>query len=173
MSKILNTQLNGIFNRLEEQSLDIQMAAQCVIQAIGGEGTVYVKGYDDLKFFETYIVNSNEKLESSEIITDTIADTSIVTTDRVFLFAPFYTDAVKQDVETLIEMDADFVLITNKPKETYFPDHLFHFINLNTSRPIIYTEDYDKIITPHTMSFNYIYYEIYTQMIEMSRDLEF
>lgn len=173
MSKILNTQLNGIFNRLEDQALDIQMAAQCIIQAIGGEGTVYIKGYDDLKFFESYIVNSTEKLKSSSIMTQNTSETSIDTTDRVLLFAPFYTEAVKSDVETLIDMDADFVLITNKPKDTYFPDHLFHFINLNTSRPIIYTEDYDKIIAPHSMSFNYIYYEIYTQMIEMSRDLEF
>ena len=49
--KILNTQLTGIFNRLEKQALDIQMAAR-LIQAIGGEGYVYVKGYEDLKFYE-------------------------------------------------------------------------------------------------------------------------
>ncbi|WP_411155602.1 DUF2529 family protein [Streptococcus pneumoniae] len=30
-----------MFNRLEDQALDIQMAAQCLIQAIGGEGYVY------------------------------------------------------------------------------------------------------------------------------------
>ncbi|MDT4036476.1 DUF2529 family protein, partial [Staphylococcus hominis] len=36
MSKILQTQLTGVFNRLEDQALDIQMAAQCLIQAIGG-----------------------------------------------------------------------------------------------------------------------------------------
>ena len=30
MSKILQTQLTGIFNRLEDQALDIQMAAQCL-----------------------------------------------------------------------------------------------------------------------------------------------
>lgn len=58
--KILNTQLIGIFNRLEKQSLEIQMAAQCLIQAIGGEGYVYVKGYDDLQFLKVsfYIVIS-------------------------------------------------------------------------------------------------------------------
>ena len=50
MSKILQTQLTGIFNRLEDQALDIQMVAQCLIQAIGGEGYVYIKGYGDLKF---------------------------------------------------------------------------------------------------------------------------
>ena len=65
MSKILNTQLTGIFNRLEKQELDIQMAAQCLIQAIGGEGHVYIKGYDDLKFYESFILQSHEKLASS------------------------------------------------------------------------------------------------------------
>ncbi len=65
MSKILNTQLIGIFNRLEKQSLEIQMAAQCLIQAIGGEGYVYVKGYDDLQFFESFILHSDERLKSS------------------------------------------------------------------------------------------------------------
>ena len=36
------------------------MAAQCLIQAIGGEGYVYVKGYDDLQFSKVsfYIVMS-------------------------------------------------------------------------------------------------------------------
>ncbi len=69
MSKILNTQLIGIFNRLEKQSLEIQMAAQCLIQAIGGEGYVYVKGYDDLQFFESFILHSDERLKSSENLT--------------------------------------------------------------------------------------------------------
>ena len=36
MSKILNTQLIGIFDRIEKQALDVQMGAQCLIQAIGG-----------------------------------------------------------------------------------------------------------------------------------------
>ena len=47
-----------------------------------------------------------------------------------------------------------------------------HYVNLSTPRPIVYTEDYDKIVQPHPMAFNYVYYEIYTQMIEMTRDLE-
>ena len=34
------------------------MAAQCLIQAIGGEGYVYVKGYEDLKFYEAFVLNS-------------------------------------------------------------------------------------------------------------------
>ena len=140
MSKILNTQLIGIFNRLEKQSLEIQMAAQCLIQAIGGEGYVYVKGYDDLQFFESFILHSDERLKSSRKL-----------------------DAIK---------DIDVVLISNKPKTDDFPDHLVHFIDLSTPRPIVYTEDYDKIVQPHAIALNYVYYDIYTQMIEMTRDLE-
>ena len=41
------------------------MAPQCLIQAIGGEGYVYVKGYDDLQFFESFILHSDERLKSS------------------------------------------------------------------------------------------------------------
>ena len=94
------------------------------------------------------------------------------TTDRVFLFSPFYTKEVDQDVQQLIDKDIDFVLVCNRPKQEDFPEHLMHFVNLSTPRPIVYTEDYDKIVHPHTMAFNYIYYDIYTQMIEMTRDLE-
>ncbi len=39
------------------------MAAQCLIQAIGGEGYVYVKGYDDLQFFESFILHGDEHLK--------------------------------------------------------------------------------------------------------------
>ncbi|MDU1490606.1 MAG: DUF2529 family protein [Staphylococcus epidermidis] len=162
MSKILNTQLTGIFNRLEKQELDIQMAAQCLIQAIGGEGHVYIKGYDDLKFYESFILQSHEKLASSLPLEDLQNFNDIDTTDRVLLFSPYYTSEVESDVLQLIDLDVDLVLICNNPKRDDFPNH----------RPIVYTEDYDKIIQPHPMALNYIYYDIYTQMIEMTRDLD-
>ena len=168
MSKILQTQLTGIFNRLEDQALDIQMAAQCLIQAIGGEGYVYISGYGDLKFFETFILESEEKLNSSKKLSELDSLNDLDTTDRVFLFSPFYTKEVAHDVQQLIAKDIDFVLICNHPKQEDFPEHLMHFVNLSTPRPIVYTEDHDKIVQPHTMAFNYIYYEIYKQMIEMT-----
>ena len=88
------------------------------------------------------------------------------------LFSPFYTTEVAKDVQQLINLDVDFVLICNKPKQDDFPEHLMHYVNLSTPRPIVYTEDYDKIVQPHPMTFNYIYYAIYTQMVEMTRDLD-
>ena len=120
MSKILNTQINGVFNRLEKQELDIQMAAQCLIQAIGGEGHVYVKGYDDLKFYETFVTSSSERLESSKLLDELANLDELDTTDRVFLFGPYYSEEMAEDVSKLIDIDADFVVICNKPKETEF-----------------------------------------------------
>lgn len=96
MSKILNTQLIGIFDRIEKQSLDIQMGAQCLVQAIGGEGHVYIKGYEDLKFYEDFILNSNEKLKSSRALADLKHMNDLDTTDRVFLFSPTYNDDVEK-----------------------------------------------------------------------------
>ncbi|MCH4390149.1 DUF2529 domain-containing protein [Staphylococcus haemolyticus] len=172
MSKILQTQLTGIFNRLEDQALDIQMAAQCLIQAIGGEGYVYIKGYGDLKFFEPFVIENEEHLKSSKLLSTLTTFDDIDSTDRVLLFSPFYTEEVAKDLQTLVDNDIDVVLICNRPKDSEIPEHFIHFINLATPRPIVYTEDYDKVVQPHTISFNYIYYEIYTQMIEMTRDLE-
>ena len=95
----------------------------------------------------------------------------ILTQQIECFFFPYYTENVENDVKSLIANDVDFVLICNKPKTGNFPDHLFHFVNLSTPRPIVYTEDYDKIVIPHPIAFNYIYYDIYTQMVEMVRDL--
>lgn len=172
MSKILNTQLTGIFNRIEKQAMEIQMDAQCIVQAIGGEGFVYIKGYEDLAFFEPFILQSQERLRSSRQLSTLNSFDDLDTTDRVFLFSPFYNEAVAQDISALLQRDIDIVLVSNRPKSDDFPEHLLHFINLSTPRPIVYTEDYDKIVQPHSMAFNYIYYDIYTQMVEMTRDLE-
>ena len=95
-----------------------------------------------------------------------------ILTNRVLLFSPYYTSEVESDVLQLIDLDVDLVLICNNPKRDDFPNHLIHYVNLSTPRPIVYTEDYDKIIQPHPMALNYIYYDIYTQMIEMTRDLD-
>lgn len=172
MSKILTTQLTGVFNRLDQQELDIQMAAQSLIQAIGGEGHVYIKGYGDLKCFEPYILTSFEKLHSSLALEDCPSFDALDTTDRVLLFGAEYSEEMAKDLEQLIADDRDVVVITNKPKDVALPDHLMHFINLSTPRPIVYTEDYDKVVQPHLIALNYVYYEIYTQMVEMMRDLD-
>ncbi|EHT8062584.1 DUF2529 domain-containing protein [Staphylococcus pseudintermedius] len=172
MSKMLTTQLTGIFNRLDQQELDIQMAAQSLIQAMGGEGHVYIKGYGDLKCFESYILTSFEKLHSSLALDDYPSFDVLDTTVRVLLFGAEYSEEMARDLEQLIADDRDVVVITNKPKEVELPDHLMHFINLSTPRPIVYTEDYDKVVQPHLMALNYVYYEIYTQMVEMMRDLD-
>ncbi|PWZ47165.1 DUF2529 domain-containing protein, partial [Staphylococcus pseudintermedius] len=92
MSKMLTTQLTGIFNRLDQQELDIQMAAQSLIQAMGGEGHVYIKGYGDLKCFESYILTSFEKLHSSLALDDYPSFDVLDTTDRVLLFGAEYSE---------------------------------------------------------------------------------
>ena len=59
MSKILQTQLTGIFNRLEDQALDIQMAAQCLIKLLV-EKDMYILMVMKFKIFETFILDSDE-----------------------------------------------------------------------------------------------------------------
>ena len=107
------------------------MAAQCLIQAIGGEGYVYIKGYGDLKFYEAFVLDSEEKLDTSRSLERLNSYEEIDSTDRVFLFAPFYTEEVEKDVQRLIDLDVDFVLVCNNPKRDDFPEHLMHYVNLS------------------------------------------
>ncbi|MCS4487013.1 DUF2529 domain-containing protein [Staphylococcus americanisciuri] len=171
MSKMLTTQLTGVFNRLDAQSLDIQMAAQSLIQAIGGEGHIYVRGYGDLKCFESFALHSAEKLQSSRSLDTLPSLDTLDSTDRVLLFGEYYTEKMAEDVSQLIRNHRDVVVVTNKPTSSDIPDHLVHFIDLSTPRALVFTEDYDKVVVPHLIALNYVYYEIYTQMIEMIRDL--
>lgn len=47
MIKIFNTQLNGVFQKINNQETEIDIAARLLAQAILGEGKVYVKGFGD------------------------------------------------------------------------------------------------------------------------------
>ena len=60
------------------------------------------------------------------------------TTDRVFLFSPFYTKEVAQDVQQLIDKDIDFVLVCNRPKQEDFRTSYAFCKLINSASDCIY-----------------------------------
>ena len=160
MLKIFNTQLNGIFKKIDAQEVELDIASRLLAQAVVGEGNIWVKGFGDLKYLEEYIVNSNESLPDSKVwITDTVVDK----TDRVIVMAETYNEDVIEFVTVLEDSDIDYVLICNAHENI----QSMNFIDLSTPRAIVPTEDFSRIITPHAMAMNYIYYVIYANMKEM------
>lgn len=171
MLKIFNTQLNGIFSKIDAQEEEIAIASQLLMQAAGGEGKIHVKTFDEVNHFSSFITESKESLPQSQTMSSLTDIESIDTTDRALLIAPFFTDELNTWIEKLNDKDVDFVVIANKDKENKTHETLMHYIDLCTPRPIVPTADYSKIITPHMMAINYIHYIMYAEMYEITQDL--
>ncbi|KAA1039272.1 DUF2529 family protein [Macrococcus equipercicus] len=160
MLKIFNTQLNGIFKKIDAQETEIDIASRLLAQAVVGEGRIFVKGFGDLRYFEDFIVESEESLFGAEkMITESVLDR----TDRVLLMADTYDDAVIEYIKDLDEFDIDYVLVCNKDERI----NSMNFIDLSTPRALVPMEDFSRIIKPHLMAMNYIYYAIYAGMKEL------
>ncbi|GGB12251.1 DUF2529 family protein [Macrococcus hajekii] len=160
MIKIFNTQLNGIFQKIDAQESEIDIAARLLAQAIIGQGKVYIKGFGDLRYLEEFLTSGDEKLPDTErLITETVIDQ----TDRVILMAPYYDESVIEYIADLEKNNIDYVLVCNKDPRI----DCMNFIDLSTPRALVPTEDFSRIITPHVMAMNYIYYILYALIKEM------
>lgn len=160
MLKIFNTQLNGIFKKIDAQETELDIASRLLAQAVVGEGKIYVKGFGDLRHFEEFVVDSEESLFGAEkMITESVLDQ----TDRVLLMADTYDEAVIEYIKDLEAFNIDYILVCNKDERIAS----MNFIDLSTPRAIVPAEDFSRIIRPHMMAMNYIYYVIYAGMKEL------
>ncbi|MCU7558127.1 DUF2529 domain-containing protein [Macrococcus capreoli] len=160
MLKILSTQLNGIFKKIDNQEMELDIAGRLLAQAVVGEGCIYVKGFGDLKCFEDFVVNSKESLFDAQVY---ISDAIVDSTDRVLVMSDTYDESTAEFVDSLETRNIDYVLVCNKHDDIT----AMNYIDLSTPRAIVPTEDFSRIITPHVMAMNYIYYAIYSVMHEM------
>lgn len=171
MLKIFNTQLNGIFTKIDTQLEEIEIASQLLMQAANGEGKIFIKTFDEINYFSEFMTKSTESLPHSITLDSLEEINTIDTTDRVLLVGSFFTPELNQWIKKLNDEDIDFVVISNKDREHNTHESLMHYIDLSTPRAIVPTADYSKIITPHIMALNYIYYIMFAEMYEMKQDL--
>ncbi|WP_054705753.1 DUF2529 family protein [Bacillus sp. JCM 19041] len=89
MHKIYTTQLFGLFKKMNEKQEDLlEDAGRLLAQAIVTQGTIYVKGFDQLRALEEAATGGYDALPQAEILDQ--QDTG--PEDRVLLFAPDATD---------------------------------------------------------------------------------
>lgn len=86
MSKILATQLNGLYQKIVQNEEDsIEQTARLLAQASVGEGNVYFACFDELQAIELYALNSEEQPFSK--LSKWTPDVEIQEADRVLIFA--------------------------------------------------------------------------------------
>ena len=168
MDKILQTQLVNIYERINAQEEEIEMAARLLAQATGGEGEIHLKTFHDFTGIESYLKESSlslPRVRSFESID--LVDTP----DRILVVADAFDDEVKAFVTELSESDTDFVLISNYNKhESRFLDTVQHYIDLSSPRPLVPTPNFDKIVNPCLSAFLYLYNHIYVLIDEMTNE---
>lgn len=168
MDKILRTQLGHIYNHIDAQAEEIEIAARLLAQAVESEGRILLKTFHDFKGIEELLLGGELALPDIAPF-QSVDDTD--TPDRVFIAGSIIDDGMKSFIQSLQTRGIEFVLIaTFNKKESEFIDTINHYIDLNSPRPLVPTPNFDKIINPYINVFLYAYYHLYTFIDEMTND---
>lgn len=168
MDKILQTQLSNIYEHINAQEEEIEMAARLLAQATGGEGEIHLKTFHDFRGLEGYLKDSTLSLPGVRSFENTDA---VDTPDRVLVVANTFDDEIKAFVKNLSDNHIEFVLISNYNKhESEFLDTVHHYLDLASPRPLVPTPNFDKIVNPYLSAFLYLYNHIYVLIDEMTNE---
>jgi len=168
MDKILQTQLINIYNHIDAQEEEIEIAARLLSQAVHGEGNIVIKTFHDFKNLDPLLLHGELKLGSPSSFS---AFENVDTPDRMLVIAKTFDEEVKAFVGELNSQHIEFVLISNYNRhenETLYNVH--HYIDLSSPRELIPTPNFDKIVNPYINAFTYLYYHLYVLIDEMTND---
>ncbi|WP_411842654.1 DUF2529 family protein [Salinicoccus sp. HZC-1] len=168
MDKILQTQLTNIYNHIDAQSEEIEMAARLLSQAVHSEGGIYLKTFHDFTGIENFLLVGTLALPKIKHF-DEISQ--VGTPDRVLVAADKFDDEVKAFTDVLETAGIEFVLVSNYNKyESEKMDQIHHYIDLSSPRPLIPTPNFDKIVNPYLNAFLYLYDHLYVLIDEMTNE---
>ncbi|WP_462421614.1 DUF2529 family protein [Salinicoccus sp. Marseille-QA3877] len=168
MDKILQTQLINIYNHIDAQEEEIEIAARLLSQAVHGEGNIIMKTFHDFTKLEPLLLHGELKLGTPSPFS---AIENIDTPDRILVIANIFDDEVKTFIDELNAQHIDYVLISNYNRhESETLDNVHHYIDLSSPRELIPTPNFDKIVNPYINAFTYLYYHLYVLIDEMTND---
>lgn len=168
MDKILQTQLINIYNHIDAQEEEIEIAARLLSQAVHGEGEIIIKTFHGFTKLDPLLLHGELRLgRPSQFSTFENLDTP----DRMLVIANTFDEEVKTFIEELHSRQIDFVLISNYNRhESETLGNVHHYIDLSSPRELIPTPNFDKIVNPYINAFTYLYYHLYVLIDEMTND---
>ncbi|WP_176223939.1 DUF2529 family protein [Thalassobacillus devorans] len=171
MLKMLTTQLTGKFQQIQEkEALAIEDAARALAQAIIGDGSIYVKGFEEMLAIESEMIDGIETLPKCRRYEPGAALTSI---DRVIVASRFadHEEAItimKEAQEQGAQVIGLSAVKTNDDplfKQADFP------IDTKVTEPLL-PFDMERICFPSAMAGLYSYYAIYITVKEILSEYE-
>ncbi|MCJ7840552.1 DUF2529 domain-containing protein [Lederbergia sp. NSJ-179] len=161
MQKMFTTQLLGLFNRIMDHEADsIEDGARLLAQASAGEGTIYIKGFDEMEGVISEAIHGQEPLQNVQPLPSV---SELKTVDRVLLMTRFSDDQeAVQLAEKLEKKGISFVAISGikKSEAKQLPDLADVHINTYVLKPLLPNEDGSRMGFPSLIAALYIYSSI-------------
>lgn len=158
MLKIFTTQLSGFLNRLYENAeFEMEDGARLLAQAAIGEGSIFIYGAHELEGVVAEALSGAEPMPSAKKLTDIHEVTSA---DRVLLFSRFSHDEDAVELaKQLEEKGIPTVAVSAITQEEEGLQSVVDVhINTNLKKPLVPTEDGERIGFPSLMLSVYVYH---------------
>ncbi|WP_019243234.1 MULTISPECIES: DUF2529 family protein [Bacillus] len=92
MLKIFSTQLSGIFKTISEDEFSIEDAARLLAQAIIGDGSIYIHGFDEMKGIYSQASEGIEQIPNCKPLLNNGEIAPITDVDRALIISRFSHD---------------------------------------------------------------------------------
>lgn len=176
MMKIFTTQLTGYLNRiLDKEEEAIEDSARLLAQALIGEGTIYIYGYQELHGVALEAMLSSEPLKRAEsLFDDNGVMKKLTPADRVLLFTYRSTDEeVISIANDLAAQDIQSVGVSALIKDASGLDTITDFhVDAKLRQPLIPGDDGVRYGFPALMTSLYVYYAISFTIKEILTEYE-
>jgi hypothetical protein len=177
MMKIFTTQLTGHFNRiLDQEEMNIEDSARLLAQALIGEGSIYIYGFNELHGVVLEALSSSEPLMRTMPLLDSDGQVKKLSPwDRVLLFTYRSTDEEAISIaKSLSEQGIQTVGISALMKNT--DEGLEAITDLHVDaklrQPLIPDDNGERYGYPALMTSLYVYYAISFTIKEIMNEYE-
>ncbi len=177
MMKIFMTQLNGHFNRIQEQEeLAIEDGARLLAQAAVGSGTIYIHGYGELRGIVDEAILSSEPLSSAKpLFSEDGTINKLTDADRVLLITHRSNDQEAIELaEKLRELGIGTVGVSCflKDEKNRLDELVDVHIDSKLKKGLIPDEDGSRYGYPALMTSLFVYYALSFTLKEILSEYE-
>ncbi|SOB89927.1 uncharacterized protein DUF2529 [Ureibacillus xyleni] len=175
MSKILSTQMSGLFQKIiQSEEEAIEETARLLAQASVGQGKVYFACFDELEAIETNALQGIEKFANLEKWSETTVVTDV---DRVCIFTPSIENPkVLNLAQTLYEKFIPFAVVSSESQDeqNILSNLAYTYVSMKIRGGLLPhpTNLGERVIFPYLMAGLFIYEAIKLNYDEMLSDDE-
>ncbi|GLC87952.1 DUF2529 domain-containing protein [Lysinibacillus piscis] len=168
MSKILTTQLSGLFQRIVQNEEEaIEETARLLAQAAVGEGHVYFACFDEMQAIE---LNASQAIEHFAKLRIWTKDANITEADRVCIFTrSAHHEEALTFAQKLSQNFIPFAAVASEiaDEENPLADLAYTYISTRVRGGLLPNEQGERIVVPHTIAALFIYEAIKISYDEM------